>query len=219
MRRQKKYPFWAVGLCIIFICTNGYSRINCNQGGSCYEEGSGGNSITHISSIEDFIVLGGGYFLKANSCVQEFLKMVELKDMEMENFDEMRVVVDRALENMTNAVDTYVALIARAEATPYNIIVIDRLKEFEYDEFRITYRLNRYIFDRVEEYLRKGNITGIFKYNYTGFLDTLALLKTVKCEIEQNRLPDLTILWNLNEKFAGLSLFGSYVARVFHAIN
>jgi hypothetical protein len=218
MKANLRFLF-VVLLVVLTNLNQGSARIDCNQAGSGYEEGSTGNSITQIYTIEDHIVLGGSYSLKANSNVQELLKIVELKDVEGVNFDEVRGVVDGALENLVNAVKTYEALIARAEATPYNINVINRLKEFGYDEFRMTYGLNRVVFDRVEDYLRKGNITGVFKYKHAGLNDILALLTTVKSEIDQNRLPDLSLFWQLNEKFAGLSLFGSYVARVFYVIN
>jgi hypothetical protein len=197
----------------------GFAVIDCNKAGKGYEEGSGGSSITQMSSIEDFIVLGGGYSLKANSHVQELLKMVELKDVGGGNFEEMGGVVDMALENMINAIETYEALITRAEATPYKNDVIVQLKEFEYDDFRMTYKLNRPIFNTVEDYLRKGNITGVFKYKQSGFLDILVLLTKIKCEIERSKLPNLELFWDLNETFAELSMFGSYVARIFHAIN
>jgi hypothetical protein len=214
-----KFNFGLILTLIVSLSLNAFGYINNNQTGKGYEEGSGGNSIVERASIEDYIVVGGGYYLKANSSVQELLEVIELQDVEEINWDNVRMTVDNAIENMNNAIETYDALIARAEAAPYYLNVITQLKNFEYDDYRLLHGLNRTIFDKVEDYLRKGNITGLFKHTNTGFNKILTLLTSVKGDIDQNRIPDLSLFWQLNESLSETSMFGSYVARVFHSIK
>lgn len=96
---------------------------------------------------------------------------------------------------------------------------IDKLKTFDYDGFESTHHLNGVIFDKVEEYLKKGDITGAFKACRTDILGIIVDLEEIKGYTTTNQLPDLKMLWSLNELCSESLLFGQYAARVFAEVK
>ena len=213
-------------ICMIILSYNISARIIHNYAGNGYNSGestsgttsTGGGEINSVS-IEDYIVEGGGYYLKANSAIQTLLQMVEWQEMQGIDYNEFQHVLDEAISNMHSAIFAYQQLIFKAEITPYNEDVLQELATFDYPAFMEDNRLNPYIFSEVEGYLKNGDITGIFRRAYFGFIDIVNRLYVIDAGISQNSLPDITIFRELNETAAELSTFGSYTARVFHAID
>jgi len=206
-----------------FLCMPGYSYICGNGAGFGYGssgESSGGLSIcSQNNEIEYFIMLSAGYYLDAKTDIQQLLKEVEWQDIKGVNYFEMQYLVDSALFHMKNARYTYDILIGAAEATPYNEAVQALLKGFDYDAYMLENGLNQGMFDIVRHYLQAGDITGIFKRTYTGYSKIIQLLEEVKKELYYNKMPGLSIFWQLNETLDNTSTIGSYVARIFAAIQ
>lgn len=209
----------------IMVQINLLSYIYHNGSGSGYESGSGGSSVdtgkvsSIYNSIEGYIIEGAGYYLKGNSNIQSLLNLVELQDMNGIDNMELTQLVNNALDNITRARETFAKLIEKAEATPYNPVVIDRLNYFDYETFMTINNLNPFIFKELESYLSRGDITGTFKRSYAGICSMERLLMFIKDGLSMNQMPLLPVFWQLNETCAQTTLFGSYVARVFHEIN
>jgi hypothetical protein len=208
---------------ILFVAVMpGFTRICENGAGTGYDESqaSEGAAVGDIKlSIEDYIERGAGYFLMAKKEVDTMLRMVELQNINGLSIEELKAVTDRALDYMNRALDTYSVLVRRVEATPYDSRVIARLKQFDYNAFGKQFRLNPDVFNKVEGYLKNGDLNGIFKRKIPIFSKILELLKEAKSDLNNNNIPKLNILWTLNETFSRSSLFGSYVARVFQSLN
>jgi hypothetical protein len=198
-----------------FICHNGAGGVYGS--GSSTGSSTGGGEINSIS-IEDYIVEGGGYYLKANSAIQTLLQMVEWQEMQGMDYNEFQHVLDKSISNMHSAIFAYQQLIIKAEATPYNEDMLKKLEEFDYPAFMENNRLNPYIFGEVEGYLKYGDITDIFSRTYFNFIDIVNRLYLIDAGVTQNSLPDITVFRELNEIAANLSTFGSYTARVFSNI-
>ncbi len=222
MNRKKSQAVgmvWA-GVLILLLGTNlSFGRVQGNKGDIAYTELPETTSASRVASIEDFIVTGAGFYFKANVDAQTLLTIIELQDVDGVVLDDLQKVVDSSLKNINAAVDSYSQLLDKAKSTPYNQIVINQLSQFDYTDFRLKYGLSPDTFGKVEVYLRDGNITGIFKEIYENCLQIQKMLMAIKSDIEQNRMPELSVCWQLNEKFAESSLFGSYAARVFYAID
>lgn len=198
-----------------FICHNGAEGVYGS--GSSTGSSTGGGEINSIS-IEDYIVEGGGYYLKANSAIQTLLQMVEWQDFQGMDYNELQHVLDKAISNMYGAIFAYQILILKAEGTPYNEDVLKKLAEFDYQSFMEENRLNPYIFGEVEGYLKNGDITGIFRRTYFKFIDIVSRLYLIDAAISHNSLPGINVFRELNETAADVSIFGSYTARVFSNI-
>lgn len=208
-----------VGLIFLVLGINGLARIRSNGAGGGYDGDGGESSDSKNLTIENYIVTTAGYYLGANSEIQALLKLVELQDLQGLKFTEMKEMADRALLNMIQARETADILTREAGAAPYDPIVLDRLKTFDYQNFMKEYRLNSVIFKEVEGYLKEGDITGMFKRDNTVLGELVEMLTLVKTELSQQTLPQLQLLWRLNETLAQSSLFGSYAARVFSEIH
>jgi len=194
-----------------------HARINCNGAGGGYDGGE--SPAADNNPIEALIVEGGCRYLEANSYIQILLRTIEGQDREAVDFEELRLTAENAFEKMDLAVKTYENLIRLAGSTPYDQIVISKLMNFDYGLFVQQQALNPATWKEVEGYLKNGDITGVFKRVSSSFSSIAALVAVMKSVISQHRLPLLPLCWQLNEKSAGVSLFGSYVARVFDAIQ
>lgn len=67
-------------------------------------------------------------------------------------------------------------------------------------------------------FLRRGDITSIYKRTYTRFKIIAGLLQTIKYDVSRGRVPVIDSFRRLNDAFAETSLLGSYTAQVFSAI-
>ncbi|MCP5053412.1 MAG: hypothetical protein GY940_39975 [bacterium] len=196
-----------------------FAVISFNGAGDGYDETGNPDGTAERgggTSIEVLIVRGAGYSLQAGKHTDAILRIVEWQNIRGLNMDELEKETDNAIGNIELALETYGLLVRQAEATAYNNAVTQRLRTLNYDRFREANRLNGDIFAEVEGFLGSGDITGIFKRKHADVNQIAALLKSVKEDLGSNRVPDLKILWELNETFSRSNLFGSYVARVFH---
>ena len=208
---------------ILLFQMNAYSVVCFNGAGNGYENPSRGTVLMNntLGTMEYYIVESTGYYLNAGSNIHALLYMVEMQDARTGGLDFAAVnkVVDNAAIYMNRAREMFERLIREAETTPYNETVQARLKTFDYDSFAETNDLNKEIFASAKNLLKNGDITGIFKKAHSEFAGILKLLQTIKTHTSQGSLPGVDIFWQLNEKFSTESLFGSYVARIFTAVN
>ena len=156
--------------------------------------------------------------MNAYSDILVFLNRMELSDLQGIDYRESQQLLDRALENMLNVLKTYERLINKAEVTPYKEAVISKLMDFDYNGFMQERGLNGVVFAEVEEYLKKGDITGILRQMYTEFTIIAGLLYSVRNELYFEKLPEMTNVWRLNERCTQTLLFGQYGSRVFYAV-
>jgi len=201
---------------------NVYPFINFNGGAGGYGSGEGdspGIQAVADQSIEYYIMAAGTYYLESSTQVQTLLKLVEQQDIQGVNYTEMQSVVNRALNYMQMAKDTYEQLIRKAEATPYNATFLAKLRDFDYKSFMGKNGLNPVLFDLVRLYLQNGDITGMFKRTYAEVTDMIDILYKIRESVSQYHMPDISLFRQLNEKQALSSIFGSYAARVFQNIN
>ncbi|MCP5047547.1 MAG: hypothetical protein GY940_10270 [bacterium] len=210
----------------LFMPDTAFAAIALNGAGDGFDEGDppGGTADRSSSgpvSIEDYIIRGIGYYLEAKANADGLLEMAEAAQSGVNGtaMDDMKQAAANAAANMDEALDTFNGLIQKAEATPYNSEFTGRLEDFDYDTFGTENGLNRDVLENLEGYLANGDIVGVFKRYRTGFVNIAAGLNGVKSEIDNGNVPALTGLWQLNETFSDLSLFGSYAARVFKEIS
>jgi hypothetical protein len=214
----KKGIILAVSI-FILINIDAFSYVEFNGSGTGYSKGTSDGSCINNISIEMLIIEGEGYFFKAKADIQSFLNIIEWQDTRVINYIDLNQVIKSALNHMIMARSNFEELIKAAESTPYNLEVIERLKEFDYDSFIKEYNLNPYVFNIVKEYLMKGDITGTFKYTNEKFKEIEQAIIKIQEEVSANRLPGVSMCWSLNELCAETTLFGSYIARIFKNIN
>jgi hypothetical protein len=200
-----------------------FPRVLANGSGGGYDDGDGTSSTvagiqSQFNTIETYVIKGAGFYLNAYSDVLALLNRVEESDLIGMNYDEGRQISERALDNMYNAIHTYYYLIRRAEMTPYNEAVITKLMAFDYAGFMEKWGLNSAVFNQVEEYLQKGDITGMYKCIYIELAAITQMLQHIRDELSSGKLPEMSVLWKLNERCSQTLLFGQYMSRVFYTI-
>ncbi|MCX6579803.1 MAG: hypothetical protein NT166_06425 [Candidatus Aminicenantes bacterium] len=213
--KTQVYLKWVIALIFLVVNFNLYSYICLNGGGRGYVDG--GDSIAN-NTIEAYIIDGAGFYLAAKADIETLLNLIELKDSQGLGYKGLNVVEDNAVAKLKNAIAMYEKLIKEAESTPYNEDVQAKLKAIDYEIFMLSNGLNKVVFDAVSGFLKDGDITGCFKKIQADMKNILGMLQTINGETTLNRLPDLSIIWRLNETCCETSLFGSYVARVFNAL-
>ncbi|HLP46319.1 MAG TPA: hypothetical protein VK469_10245, partial [Candidatus Kapabacteria bacterium] len=168
--------------------------------------------------IEAYVQKGGGYFLSSHSSTLALLNQIEMSDLQGIDYDRMKKNAADALQNIRAAGSVYNDLVEIAANTPYNPVVIDKLKTFDYQTFMEKNKLNREIFKKVVVYLSSGDINGMY-YRILRELTALeTLLSSITNDIAFNRQPGLSLLWKTSETFSETLLFGQYAARVFYAL-
>jgi hypothetical protein len=214
----KKRIILAVSIFILFNI-NAFSYVFFNGSETGYSGGtSNGIGISNIS-IEMLIIECSSYILKYQAYIQSFLNTIELQDTRVINYIDLNQLIKNALNHVLMARSNFEELIKAAESTPYNLDVINRLENFDYDSFMKEYNLNPYIIGTVKEYLVKGDITGTFKYTNVKLKEIALLIEKIQEEINAYRLPEISVCWKLNELCAETTLFGSYIARIFKTIK
>jgi hypothetical protein len=203
-------------LIVLLVNINVYARVfNNGAGGGFKEDGEKSASKEGEGTIEDFLIVGGGYYLNACSDIQKFLNMYEMQNENGIDYSEWQKVINSALANMNNAVDTYDRLIKKAEVTPYNETVIGWLMAFDYTGFMKKNGLNSVVFQQVAEFLKRGDITGLFGRVYSDLTEINEILSAIKEDVYISTIPEISMIWQINESCATLSLLGSYTSRVF----
>lgn len=211
--------------------TNLYPRLLLNKGGCAYEEetcdGSGstaGSSTAGIASatsstINSYIVLGAGYFLNSQSSALLFLNKIEMSDLVGLDYNDLRAALYDAIGQMELAVVTYTDLKQTADITPYRASMIAGLKTFDYETFQKANGLNAAAFQVVENYLKEGDVTGLFGEVLTGTENILAQLYALKDTVEQDQIPSDQALWSLAQAYSQLHMTGQHAARVFYEVK
>jgi virulence-associated protein VapD len=213
-----------VGVMILLVTpADVLSRIMQNGAGTGYDESdetSGFQSgyLNIGNTIERYVIKGAGYYLDAYSDILAFLNRMELSDMQGMDYNESRQILDRAMANMIDVLKIYERLIKKAEVTPYNEAVISKLMEFDYNGFMQERGLNSVIFGKVEDHLKRGDITGLLRQMYTEFAVIAGLLSSVRDELNLEKLTEMSKVWRLNERCSQALLFGQYGSMVFYAV-
>lgn len=171
------------------------------------------------SGIRQYVIEGGGYYTKANSYMMLLLNRVEMSELSSLNYPEFYYILYKTISNMEYAEMTYGNLCRTAEVTPYKQDVIETLKNFDYTGFMDKNRLNPYLFEKVESFLSKGDITGFYKQLHADVDAILNRLYYLRETVYAGDFPDIAILWRLNQDFSQSILFGQYVAQVFFEIK
>jgi hypothetical protein len=213
-----------IGIFILSFANISYSRLAHNWSDCAYEgECDGGESTSLIGtpmsvSMHTYIVEGAGYFLESYSGMQAFLNRVEVSELKGINYNEIREILYKVIINMERARVEYFILKIKADHTPYKWDVIKKLLEFDFDGFQEKNGLLPSIFEKVEGFLRSGDVRGIYSDMLAGTEEILFQLYEIKESVDADQFPDISALWRINQDYSERVLFGQFSAQIFHEI-
>ncbi len=159
-KSNQRFTKWVIFLFTVTLCIPniyGYFTYNMSQcafSGECPEpdgaaSASSGTGIDNKNgdlTLGQLIADGGSHFLKSLSAFNRLLSRVEASEVSGVDFDAFQEAVNQAIDSMTEAHTIYGQLKNRAEVTPYNDIVINKLLEFDYTGFQKNSSLTPTIF-------------------------------------------------------------------------
>lgn len=232
MIKQQKQTILRVLLAIFvlsLVYTNVYPRILLNKGGCPYESDTceiapidgdiAGTAGTVAPSISTSIVDGAGYFLNSQAAALLFLSKIEMSERVGLNYNDLRETLYIAIENMELAEGAYTNLVEQAAGTPYKMDVLKKLITFDYAGYKTRNGLNDVTFKKVENYLRQGNVTGLFYETLTGAKNILAMLYGLKETVANDQMPQNLPLWKLAQAYSEFHMAGQYAAQVFYEVT
>lgn len=188
-----------------------YANHSCRAYDNCEGEGLSGSGQT----IGQLNVRGAGYFLRSYSGFLLFLQKVEMSELNGVNYPELQAVLNSAIDNMENAANTFDKLVQLAKEKPYNPVVIDKLRSFDYRGYMKDKGLNRVVFKKVKGFLVKGDVTGAYMKLKADMEDITRQMYTIKDAVDANIFPDISQLWRINQAIANNMSFGQHMAEVF----
>ncbi|UCH93985.1 MAG: hypothetical protein JSV88_27465 [Candidatus Aminicenantes bacterium] len=200
-----------------------HARMFSNSSEGAYEGGGGTSSTGEANfacsnTIKELVIKGAEYYFKAHSDINLLSEKVEISDIYGADFFTLCWAVNSALDNMNMARYYYQELQYKANRTPYNQVVINKLLAFDYDSFHEQNGLLKDVFSEVKSYLVNGDVRGIYSRTSAYFDTLINTLETIKGELYAGKVPDNAHMWNLNQTCAKVHMFGQYVARIFEAI-
>ena len=209
---------------LLFSATPVHARLVANHSDGAFTGGDGCNStgeatLACYSTIRELIIKGAEYFFKAYADINWLSENVEISDIYGADYYRLWWAVNSALDNMNMARYYYRELQNKANNTPYNQVVINKLLNFDYDTFQEQNSLIKDIFSEVKGYLVNGDVRGIYSHTSTYFDTLINTLEKIKGELYAGKVPANAHMWNLNQTCSKVHMFGQYVARIFYAIK
>lgn len=189
--------------------------IYVNGGGKIFEDFGEASTLP----LEFYEVEGAGYFLKSCSDFLFFLNKAELAANEGTDYGALKLHLNNAISNMELARGTYFQFKQKADVTPYNAFMIDKLLHFNYNLFQKENGLIKPVFEEVESYLGHGKIREFYGEILCHTEEILTVAYTLKAKIEANEFPDPSSLWDLQHRCCKSMLMGQYASKVFLEIN
>lgn len=179
-------------------------------------EGKRTTTFNNSGTFNDYIVEGGSKFLKSYSDLLLLMQKVEVGENDLEV---MNKLIGSAIRDLEDSKTAYSNLCRLAADSPYDIAIIKRLKHFNYQSyFSSETGLNPTVFKHLTNFLKKGDVRGIYNEMLQDVSLILEKLKFLEIGINASGLPDITQLWKLNQMYSNALLFGQYTAQIFPKI-
>ena len=206
---------------VLLLVHNDYGYFSYNRSCEAFpeqcEEGEGlGIAALPLGQL---IIEAAGCYIKSNSDFQLILREIELSSSYGANFVVLRELINNAIENMSMANSTYWQIWHTSKGLDYDLVVLEKLRQFDYFSYKTENNLDPIIFEKAANYLKSGDVRGTYKQAYNATGEILQNLETLKINIDKNKLPGIKTCWRLNQLYLVTELFGQYVSEVFFALK
>lgn len=212
----KKVKLFTVILFILILGSNAFPHWYVNKSDVGFASTGVSGAAVYL---ENYVVEGAGHFLDSYANTLLFMKKLELSGKDSAVDVEAALLLNNALKSMEMANRTFLELKRLADITPYDTAVTDALRQFDYDKFRAAYNIDDKIFDRVRDYLGKGDIRAVYRDIAIDIDTIIKRLKQVKTQVDAGIFPATWDVWSLDRAYSDSERFGQYVARVFDALG
>jgi hypothetical protein len=205
---------------IMILSINLFSRIYHNHPGEEFWVEDGFDTTTsNPLQIEGLVIQGAGYYLDSYAHVLSLLRNYENIGTSSLNLNDLKNPLLSAITSLEQAKSSFDRLVEIATKTPNKPEALDKLTGFDYDALMVEKSLNPYIFKEVKSLLIPGDITGAFKKSRANHDRISEIFKSILQSVNDGRLPEVRLLWQLNQEFSHDLLFGQYCAEVLLSIK
>ena len=170
------------------------------------------------AQIEGSVIEGAIHFLEAQSQVNLLLKEVERSARQPLDHASALAHADKAISELEKSIEQYDQAISVGKQKGYLDEKIQKFKIFNYDVFGSARGLNRDVMTVVKAYFTAGNILGAYQQRVEHLSEILIILHQIKEKLTDQQTPDISLVWNLYQRFSEASLFGNYCTITANAV-
>jgi hypothetical protein len=177
------------------------------------------NREVQTKTIGSLVIQSAGYFLESQSSYLLFLNRIELSEISGIDYAELKALLNSTVDRLESSRKKYFELVNLAENTPMNQDIVWRLIFFDYGSFQRSNDLEPRIFRRVSWWLSMGDLRGAYCSFFNDVEKLLAKLRDIKLSIDNEKMPRISALWRINQKYCEMLLFGQYVTEIFSTLK
>ncbi len=179
------------------------------------ESSSSSRSADSNYSLRQLIIIAAGNILESQSDISNFLSKAELSELNEADFTEMQAILNRAILKMEKAVGNCNQIILKAIVMPYAPDVQLELYQFNYSALQNQIGMTTDLFPKTTNYLKSGQVTDVYILLKSDMELLLEIMNEIKPVVNSNEIPDISLLWSINQKSHDLLNKGQYISEVF----
>ncbi|MCX6558088.1 MAG: hypothetical protein NTW95_11795 [Candidatus Aminicenantes bacterium] len=147
-----------------------------------------------------------------------FMNEVEIAEQNGLNMGAALQRIDLAAAKVEQALKIFYEIIAVGSESSYKLSRINKLREFNYEQYARDNSLNLEAMNRVGDYLKKGDVLGFYRFHADNLEALLNILNQIKQDLLAGRLSDKKVLWSLLQQYTTIMMTGNYASLVFYQI-
>jgi hypothetical protein len=221
-KKEKKMKHSIIFLIIgiIAFSSNLFSRFYHNYTCITFPDQCEGNGLGASTPILGQLIPDAAInFFESSRDFQDFIKEVEKAEIYGANYPVLQIGINKAIAGMENARCKYVEIVNISETLEMDVVILEKLIEFDYDGLQSGYNLNSSIFEKAAAICKEGDVNGIYNHTVDTITSILENLYQLKSTLEKDSLPELYKIWETGQLYFESEMFGQYVSRIFYEIN
>lgn len=147
-----------------------------------------------------------------------FMNEVEIAEQNGLNMGAALQRIDLAAAKVEQALKIFYEIIAVGSESSYKLSRINKLREFNYEQYARDNSLNLEAMNRVGDYLKKGDVLGFYRFHADNLEALLNILNQIKQDLLAGRLSEKKVLWSLLQQYTTIMMTGNYASLVFYQI-
>lgn len=160
--------------------------------------------------IESAVIEGATHFLQAKSYSDLLLLEYEKSGKQEIDYSAVLGYAEKAIGELEKAKEAYLESLESATRAGYVNDALLKFKVFDYSAFQSEKGLNNDLMSTVKSHLSTGDVLGVYRENVDNIAAILSTLQFIKGKIEMDAAPDISLYWQLLQRFSYAALYGNY---------
>lgn len=160
--------------------------------------------------IRNCMIEGAGRFLDSYGEAMLLLREYEESGNAAFDFTEAASKAEAALQKLADSRTAYAEALNAAEKLEYLEYYKNKLLQFDYDACITRKSLKTSIAEEVKGFLQVSDVIGLYRRNIERIDDIISVLKRICEDLEKGVKSDVTLYWEVLQKYSETALFGNY---------